>query len=1009
MKNYVCWNPGEVRQVINPFAEHISDALFRAIHIDRNINVSRQRATSFAEISDNDWIVTEPRQFLEEFLSESQPHALSVIIGATGSGKSHFIHWMRMNIQPTPKRVVLVVRKSGTNLRKIVEMLIDQLPTHQQTAFRDALTVANDSIHDPILQREQLLSDIAHAIKESDRSNQMGELEHELLEHLPNLLLDPNIRREHFLGDNTVVAKIAENIFSTSSAARRPDEPTLFRPVDFSFAGCDFLKASELARHAIQLILIDEEGNSRAAADIVNNNLNRAIARTISFSGDRIEELMTQLRRNLRSADKELILLVEEFARLQGIDRPLLQTITTQAGVDQCKMRTAIAVTPGFFDSLPTTAYTRTTHIVDMDRTIVEPTDQAIDRVALNQLAARYLNAARLGRDKIEKWGAKAPIGELPPSACDTCEMQSECHTNFGMVDNFGFYPFTESALWNSTLRVHDKALSDVLNPRILQNDLLVELLQNHHIDIRNGQFPTRQMIDKFGGASKLDFTNIDRLERVISKNGDRWIASQDFFFGSANLTPLSVELESAFDIPTIPKDIVDNSGKNTSVITPPEELSKTDVQFNIDVEKLAAWGKGNPLDQVLANKLRPLIFEAVANSIDWDRLGLNRSNFAGGKQLALQPTSFFFDRQRTQQSGSSKVRITIPGELVSPATATNALHGLLLANRNNNVWNFSNADTMLACFLDSLYAWTTETEKQLRVICEPSAHWNSGSASFELLCILAALGGAIKPTYGIPALIDCVFSDNFPNSPSCYEASLQTLYELLMRQRTALRKEVQSQCFCGKGGKVSAFLNPHKARSAAQRIRQGSHLLTMDPPDKLDSIVARLYRRVKQQLPSRAKDEVDFRINWLSLVENELGLPCIKSKIITTLESAFDAVQSSGIDISTSANYKQAIDEFRIVPFDKTVRSVRSLHNDASFFSTLTNIGRGEKQVFSVTKRLIIEAGSFLSEIENSSDPTLRESDAILFKLEANCKQAIESLHMISKSLSTMTNREEV
>ncbi len=31
MRNFLCWDPAAVRQVINPFAEHIPDSLFRAV------------------------------------------------------------------------------------------------------------------------------------------------------------------------------------------------------------------------------------------------------------------------------------------------------------------------------------------------------------------------------------------------------------------------------------------------------------------------------------------------------------------------------------------------------------------------------------------------------------------------------------------------------------------------------------------------------------------------------------------------------------------------------------------------------------------------------------------------------------------------------------------------------------------------------------------------------------------------------------------------------------------
>jgi hypothetical protein len=145
MRNYLCWDPGAVRQVINPFAEHMPDSLFRAVHSDLDLNVSPPVGKTFQEITEAAWRELTPSEFLVDFLREERPHALAAILGETGSGKSHLVHWMRLNIKPDKsKRVVLVVRKSGTSLRAIVKMIIDELPTEHQQSFLDTLQSAGD-------------------------------------------------------------------------------------------------------------------------------------------------------------------------------------------------------------------------------------------------------------------------------------------------------------------------------------------------------------------------------------------------------------------------------------------------------------------------------------------------------------------------------------------------------------------------------------------------------------------------------------------------------------------------------------------------------------------------------------------------------------------------------------------------------------------------------------------------------------------------------------------------
>ena len=197
MRNYLCWDPGAVRQVINPFAEHISDSLLRAVHSDWNLKVSPPVGKTFQEIDEASWAEMIPAAFLEDFLREDRPHALAAILGETGSGKSHLVHWMRLNIKPTKERVVLVVRKSGTSLRNIVQMLIAELPPEQQGSFLETLQSAGDGTQSRDDQKQQLLNDLAQVIREEVLPAEADEIEQGLVVCLPNLFQDPHMRQAH--------------------------------------------------------------------------------------------------------------------------------------------------------------------------------------------------------------------------------------------------------------------------------------------------------------------------------------------------------------------------------------------------------------------------------------------------------------------------------------------------------------------------------------------------------------------------------------------------------------------------------------------------------------------------------------------------------------------------------------------------------------------------------------------------------------------------------------------
>ena len=625
MRNFLCWDPGSVRQVINPFAEHISDSLFRAVHSDWDLKVSPQVGKSFQEIGEASWADMTPPAFLEDFLRTDRPHALAAILGETGSGKSHLVHWMRLNIKPTKERVVLVVRKSGTSLRAIVKMIIAELPPEQQASFLETLQSAGDGTQSRADQKQQLLNDLAQVIREDVLPTDADEIEQELVVCLPNLFQDPHMRAAHFLGDNTVISEIVDHIFAPSNAKNRPDQRRVFVDGDLPLGGMDFAHASRLARDAIDVIELDAAVNLPLAIGIINRNLDRAVARTLSFSGDRVEELMTRLRSYLKTQGQELVLLVEEFARLQGIDRALLQAITSQGDDRQCKMRTAIAVTTGFFQSVTETAYMRTTHIVEMDRSAGRAEGRSVTKASLSQFTSRYLNAVRLGRDGIEQWSDAAAPGENPRSRCDTCIYQTECHATFGEVDGYGLYPFTPQSLWNAASRA-DASMPERLNPRVLQNDVLVEVLDNFGPEIATGKFPPFKLLEKLGGITALPAVAQAELRNRNPQNYQRWAAFLELYDGTGTIANLDERLRAAFEVPEIP---------GASATKPPEETVETasaDAPRRSPASKedllIEEWVAGKGLDQTVANSLRLLVFSAVSNAIDWDMVGLAKASF---------------------------------------------------------------------------------------------------------------------------------------------------------------------------------------------------------------------------------------------------------------------------------------------------------------------------------------------------------------------------------------------
>lgn len=1016
MRNFVCWNPSEVRQVINPYAEHIPDGLFRAVHSDWDLKVSPPIGKAFQDINPASYSDVTLLGFLEDFLREDRPHALAAILGTTGSGKSHLVHWMRLNLKRDDRRMVLVVRKSGTSLRAIVEMIIDKLPVDEQQGFRDVLNRAGEGTATRDGQKQQLLNDLAHAIREEILPDGADELEGELVKQLPHLFQDPYMRETHFLRDGTIISDIVDHIFAPSNAGNRPDKRRLFVEQDLPLGGADFINASTNAQNAIKVVELEPGVSSQLAVTIINRNLDKATARTLSFSADRVEELMGRLRIHLKQQGKELILLVEEFARLQGIDRALLQAITHHGDDKFCKMRSAIAVTTGFFGSVAETAYMRTTHIVDMDRSAGRVQGMEVTPSTLSNFTARYLNAVRLGLAGIKSWSENAEPGEQPPSKCTTCPQVSHCHSIFGEVDGYGLYPFTTTALWNATSRV-DELMPVSLNPRILQNNLLAEVLDVYEPAIRTGDFPPPRLLEKLGGPKAFNLSTRNRLQSLKPDAAERLIAFLEIYDGSGLLKNLPAPLREAFGVPEIPGIdesplLIDVPVAPTLPVTPvtPVTPVSTASASEIAIEK---WINGDGLDQVVADKLRKLIYPAVSEAIDWDMLGLERTSFMGKTGKAFQRNSISFDRQTTTIQGHLQVKLRIPGDHVTPVTTGAALQGLLRASANQFRWDFEGGDRMLSAFLDCVEVWSKNVEAQLRVLSAPTPTWNPSIAALQLLCITAAIGGKIKADATIADMVDASFV-SLPPDASVSSPQIRTLYERLTRQRDKLISVVRAHISSMKGGRVGAMLEPHKFVNDLRNLRQAKWRLAMTAPSPDYGVtdflfLGKLYAEVQRDLEAAAVVEFDTRIAWLNDMEEAFGHDAKRSTIISTLAGLCEQARTEGISAGGNLNrLLVTIESFQSVQFDAALNAARTLAKQEDALAALPYLGGVKLGAIEAGSSLKVASIAFLNNVEQNLTTYNAESGNEHVALESNLTKIDEALQSIQTTLVALSTCEK-
>jgi hypothetical protein len=994
--------------VINTEAEAVPSAIFKAVHSPSALKVSGPIGTQFQDLRPEHFTSRDQDTLLQEFLYPDAAYRRMVVFGRPGCGKSHLIHWLKLQIPSTPKRLVIVVPKAGTSLRAILESLISELRPDQQTPFREALNRTGEATATRKGQKERLLNEIAYALGEAapseDGSDQ--DLERELLKVLPYLFQDIHFREKHFYQEGNVIAELVDHVFAAPSTYRPAEQRRAFTLDDLPVDPLDFKDAAQQAQNALRYLYTLPEA-AKLAVRLVNRCLDVAIGRTLSFTGDRLVGLMAELRNHLFQQERELVLLIEDFARVQGLDRYLLQAMIEQ-GDDKkklCKLRWAIGVTTGFFEQVVETVYMRVTHFVDMDRSAGRREGARLDATALAEFAGPYLNAVRLGAEDLQNWEARP--GEPLPDACRDCPEKPVCHATFGATERgHGLYPFTERALWNMARRADDH-LEDTFNPRTLQTGVLVPVLDGAAPSLGAGQFPPATLLEGLGGYRSFDAAARRLLRSLAGDEEGRMGALLELWDGSGHLVNLSSSLLEAFSAPrlaetddavVVPEEAVEpmpSGGK----ATPSDQRTREE-------KELEAWARGDPLDKA-PDRLRPLVFEAVADSIDWDDLGLERSSFCGAEDARpFRRRSVTFTRQGTKVL-PSLVMLEIPGSAASreefDRTAI-ALSGLLRAEREGH-WDFPGGSTALALYLECLAGWRGQVIAQLRALTGVVDGWDHAAGAAELLAIGCAINGRLKADADQVADVATLFAAEWPSDVAPGSPEMKRLYEALSgKSQERLREQLRALSSGSKGGEVGTLIDPALPLVALKRLRSNAWRLQQTPPEDLafDSFkrTADLYRRVAAALESAASAEAAARLQWLSDMEDAFGAEAKRAKILQDFEAVRTEFSHAGLAGASARKLDDALSQLSGVQFDDALAAARGLRDSADPVAHLPAYARSRPAAVTAGRLVAESAREFLAQCRGRLEEEANRDAANAQAVEADIQAIEDALRTIATTL---------
>ena len=615
--NYACWSADTVTATIPTEAATPSKAVLLATHSP--LRITRQHGDASAPTSAE--FVTES-QVLEEFLTAPPTNGVLVasVLGESGAGKSHLIRWADANIRAEPGRHVIYLQKTETSLKDVIEKLLLGQEDPEFQEIRRKLSGLGSGV--TLEEMEQkILAELAEALRTLQPDTALarslvGE------NGLMLFFLDP-LFRDHLLRPDSFIKRRARySLYGRDES--EPDVPLEFTVEELPTDIGDYANIGDAAA-ATQRIFrrLGNPALQVEAVRLLNEVLDTAVTKAASLNVGDVSQAFKRIREKF--VGQEIVLLIEDVALIQGVRRDLLDAIV-EVGVVQgvekyATVRTMMAVTQGYYPTLADTFRTRAEASSPTYKVDFELDAGAVDEQVFVNFVGRYLNAARVGKDELER---SAPD---VPNACDACQFQASCHAAFGSSDQeYGLYPYNKAAVLRAVRACADKHDERIVfNPRRVLARAVRDVLNENLQTIRDGAFPPAGLLAEESAKVGLPFlpTHVrEGLEKNLSGPEAGRLESLMTFWGRGGTEQIDAGILEAFSHPPIPSGLFDptsspdrTSGEAPTTRPTGDELPRS-LQKQFD--DIDAWSTGKTLPQGLAQELRTIVREALLARIDW-------------------------------------------------------------------------------------------------------------------------------------------------------------------------------------------------------------------------------------------------------------------------------------------------------------------------------------------------------------------------------------------------------
>ncbi|MBH8566784.1 hypothetical protein I8748_32335 [Nostoc sp. CENA67] len=1016
-EKFVCWKLDMIRQVMNVEATQTANHLFLATHHP----IAMYRQDSIKALSQKEY---DEAQFLQDFLGE-RDFAFVPVLGETGTGKSHLIRWLQANIKSTDRRKVLLIPRIGTNLKDIIEKILNiaEFEVDKLDEYRKRLNQSSRTFTDRAA-REQLLNNLAFQVGINGQHTRAKladeETQQYLIENLPALLYD-DFFREHLLRDGEIIHRLVIHTLGYQYTIEDINERREFSIEDLPLNFKDIGKAGYKAKEFYRSLVSDPEYIQKPTVTWLNDHLDEAITQVLNFGREDLQQLMREVRETLAEKNIELVLLIEDFAKLQGIDREVLEAVLARPQQTEnkplCAMRTALACTTGYFKSLIDTVQQRVTFSVNLNiDTIGE--QSLITQNDIQVFVARYLNAVRLEEREIENWANSQNRDELP-SACSECEHSHACHTGFGHVQGMGLYPFNSKALAQMFSRVNPGEF----NPRILIRDVLKHTLENSIDDIKNGTFPSVTLGNYFGNMRLSNDVKLD-IQVKDPQNSKRREIFLDLWDDNNDLCNLSPEVHTAFNLPlldvkTKPKEIPSVIPENRRVpprVVEPSGEYQIDTLLQDKLKILDNWNNQQILPDAIAKDIRELLRPAIIEKIEWDNEMLLKNSFFGSGKL-FKPDNFnFYNPNKVKRKTYSGVVLPLPLNPEDGKEFTETAYvfqGILKYNYYKD-WKFPNGDRYFRMYAKYLERWSQYVIEKIRLYPRESGEpWNPVPAAVELLAISATMAG--YPTNTLENLINSLFIDLDKSDNTTRASSWKKLFDTfsLTRNREALLDIVKSRIACTKGSNSTfQIIDAIQIVEPLEKVRKSWQPQEQIPENVREKFpeLQKVRQQVDELLEKAIQEEYERQLDIYQRLISELGEDVKKNDLIKAINSALENAQDAAVFRGRKSfdEMKTILNQFRtgtaISKYLEIIKQAQIEKNDSE--NNSGKILQYLSKDYQKLSKVIIDSQEFLDNTKNFLDTSILEAKSRIAELEKSDAATVESSYQeICEGLANLRN----